>query len=239
MTVEEKMDRNDRLLAAEYALGVLPHAEREVFSARLKHEADLRAEVEFWQGHYEPLSDTIEPVTPPAGLFSQIEQQLFGEAASSQLSNEKSNRLWSSLGFWRGLAFASLVGLALVTTLFFVPLQTTDAPTAAYVADLTGEQDLVRLVALYEQGSGQLRLNRTKGEAASDRDFELWLIEGDNPPVSLGVLPRALKAVLEVPEALRAKIPGGVLAISDEPTGGSPTGTATGPVLAVGKISAI
>ena len=37
--------------------------------------------------------------------------------------------------------------------------------------------------------------------------------------------------------ALRAALEGAVLAISDEPTGGSPTGAPTGDVLALGEIT--
>ncbi len=239
MTMEEKKDRDDKLLAAEYALGVLPHAERQAFSARLDHEAELRSEVEFWYEHYEPLSEAIDPATPPARLFRQIELQLFGEATKAQTTASNSTGLWSSLGFWRGLAFASLVGMIVMATLVFVPLRVPKSPVPTYIAELSGDADLVQLVALYEEGTGRLRVNRTKGEAPSDRDFELWLVEGGNDPVSLGVLPREPKGVLQIPEALRAKIPGSVLAISDEPAGGSPTGAATGPVLAVGNVSVI
>ncbi len=235
MTVDKKMDRDDRLLAAEYALGVLPHAERQRFSARLEQEPDLRAEVDVWEGHFEPLTNEIEATPPPPAMYGLIEQRLFG--ASSTPATPKG--LWSSIGFWRGLAFASLVAIAVMASLLFATLRPTDAPEGTYVANLSGETNLVQLVALYEASSGQLRLNRTKGEAAAERDFELWLIEGDNAPISLGVLPREAHASLQVPAALRAKMPGGVLAISDEPAGGSPTGQATGPVLAVGAISQI
>ena len=77
------------------------------------------------------------------------------------------------------------------------------------------------------------------GAPAPDRDFELWLIDGDAPPVSLGVLPFTAKPVIAVGESLRDKLPTGVLAISDEPKGGSPTGLPTGPVLATGKVTAL
>ncbi|SNY90906.1 Anti-sigma-K factor RskA [Cohaesibacter sp. ES.047] len=233
MTAQEKKDRDDRLLAAEYALGVLPHDERQVFSARLERETDLRQEVAFWDAHYEPLSDLIEPVTPPATLYAKIEEQLFDS------SSEKKAGLWSSLGFWRGLTFASLIGFALMTSVLVVTLRMPDAPGPSYVAELSGDAGAVRLVALYEEQTGQLRLNRTQGVAAPERDFELWLIAGENAPVSLGVLPEETQAVLTVPESLKAKLPGSVLAISDEPAGGSPTGEVTGPVLATGNVSVI
>lgn len=236
MTVDEKKECDDKLLAAEYALGTLPHAERQAFSVRLDREADLRAEVDLWHGHFEPLADLIDPTPPPANLFGQIEQRVFGAAARPAAT---SHGLWSSLGFWRGLAFASLLACIVTISLLFISQPSPNNAAETYIANLTGEADQVQLAALYDAESGQLRLNRTKGQAAATRDFELWLIEGGNAPVSLGVLPKEPQGSLSVPLALRAKMRGGVLAISDEPTGGSPTGKATGPVLAVGAISAI
>jgi anti-sigma-K factor RskA len=44
---------------------------------------------------------------------------------------------------------------------------------------------------------------------------------------------------LPLPEALRGTVAGLVLAVSDEPPGGSPTGAPTGAVLAVGQVSAL
>ena len=110
---------------------------------------------------------------------------------------------------------------------------------AGFVAELSGETGAVRLVAFYDAASGQLRLHRTEGTAATGRAFELWLIAGAEKPVSLGLLPDDARTVLSLPEALTAKLGAAVLAISDEPAGGSATGQPTGAVLATGKVSAI
>ena len=76
----------------------------------------------------------------------------------------------------------------------------------------------------------------SSGGARPGRALELWLIEGDDPPVSLGVLPDTEATVLQVDAAVAAALPGGVLAVSDEPPGGSPTGQPTGDVLATGQV---
>jgi anti-sigma-K factor RskA len=67
----------------------------------------------------------------------------------------------------------------------------------------------------------------------------LWLIAGNNAPVSLGVLPDAGAVTLMVAEALAVQLAGGTLAISDEPDGGSPTGAPTGAVLATATVSGV
>jgi len=41
---------------------------------------------------------------------------------------------------------------------------------------------------------------------------------------------------IQVPAALAPLVAGGTLAITDEPLGGSPTGVATGAILAVGPV---
>ena len=56
-------------------------------------------------------------------------------------------------------------------------------------------------------------------------------------PISIGVLPQTGQGELDVPEDLRARLTEGVvLAVSLEPFGGSPTGKATGPVVALGEV---
>ena len=81
----------------------------------------------------------------------------------------------------------------------------------------------------------QLTLTRTAGRAASaGKDYELWLIDGDKPPVSLGVL-TAASVTIPAPKAAV----GFLLAITLEPKGGAPEGKPTGPILAAGPLKAV
>jgi anti-sigma-K factor RskA len=57
--------------------------------------------------------------------------------------------------------------------------------------------------------------------------------------VSLGVIPRDPEGVVDVSAELAAEFPGNALALSDEPLGGSPTGQATGPVVAIGPLTGL
>mgnify|MGYP000881567588 CR=1 FL=1 len=84
-----------------------------------------------------------------------------------------------------------------------------------------------------------MRLNRLEGAPATGRSLELWLIAGNEAPVSLGVLPQDAASRITLPAALRGKLVGSVLAISDEPEGGSPTGAPTGAVLATGELTRV
>ncbi len=245
MTGEADDSRSDEILAAEYAIGVLPHGERQAFAARLEREPDLAREVRFWDEKLIDLADGIEPATPPAALFSALEEHLFADEASGAAAAPPASRpgFFNSLAFWRGLSLAAGAAAIVFAVLFVNEVRAPDAPGmpvgASYVAELTGETGAVRLVALYDARSGTMRINRIKGTAPQGRAFELWLIDGDKDAVSLGVLPDSPMAALTVPEALRDGVSDGILAISDEPAGGSQTGLPTGPVLAAGKVVTI
>ena len=224
---------DDDMLAAEYALGVLQGEPRDAFAARLAGNPGLLAQVHFWEEHFTQLSQDIAPVAPPQHLLARIEHRLHGQRRSAQRAS-----LWNSLGFWRGLALASLVA-AIAIGAWSMMQQPQGTPGQELVAELAGDSGQVRLVAFYDETTGELRLNRTEGQPATGRSFELWLIAGQDAPISIGVLPSGTTSRHTIPAALRAKFPNAVLAISDEPQGGSPTGSPTGPVLATGKLTAI
>ena len=110
-------------------------------------------------------------------------------------------------------------------------------PAQTYVAELTDDLDTFVVQARFDPASNQLDLTRTAGGPREGRALEIWLIAGDNAPVSLGVWPKGqANAVPDIPADLALQMAGGVLAVSDEPEGGSPTGAPTGDVLAVGQV---
>jgi anti-sigma-K factor RskA len=223
---------DDDMLAAEYALGVLQGEAREAFTRRLEDDPGLSENLRFWEEHFAQLAGGIAPVAPPQHVLARIENSLF---TSRQQSARPS--LWNSLGFWRGLAIASLVAVVAIGGWNYSLQQ--GGPGQALVAEVAGEQGFVKLVAFYDGETGELRINRTEGAAASGRSFELWLIAGQDAPISLGVLPVETPTTHSIPVALRGKFVNSVLAISDEPQGGSPTGAPTGAVLATGKLTEI
>ena len=110
-------------------------------------------------------------------------------------------------------------------------------PAQTYVAELTDDLDTFVVQARFDPASNQLDLTRTAGGPREGRALEMWLIAGDNAPVSLGVWPKGqANVVLDISADLALQMAGGVLAVSDEPEGGSPTGAPTGDVLAVGQV---
>lgn len=97
----------------------------------------------------------------------------------------------------------------------------------------SGETDY-RFLAVHEEGSDKVRMTLVSGAVEPEKDFELWLVEPQSDTVSLGVISPGKSAVELSPEHVRILESGGLLAVSVEQKGGSPTGTAEGPVVAVG-----
>lgn len=228
---------SDDMLAAEYVLGVLPGAERALLVTRMKREPALEKLVEEWHERLSPLGNEYPETAPPASVKQALDKRLF---ASTAVTAPARDSLWNNLAFWRAGAIAAFgalaVSLIVPATLVTPPSQ----PAPGLAAALASDASPVRYLALYEPSGQALRLSHVAGERVSGHDFELWLIEGGNAPVSLGVIPdgKAITITLSA-EIVRRLAEGAALAISDEPAGGSKTGAPTGDVLAVGEIRSI
>lgn len=231
---QSKGDRSrDEVLAGEYVLGVLSAAERQKVDARLRHDRQFAAMVRRWESNLTQFNDDYAEVAPPDQLFARVEGRIF--ASPSNVAALKGN-LWNSLALWRGLSLASLAALGLVVGLNYAD-RLRPKPDVALTADLAGENQAIALHARYDSGSGRLSVTPVASGGQEEKSLELWLVEGDQTPISLGVLPQTGQGELDVPQDLRERLTGGiVLAVSLEPFGGSPTGQATGPVIALGKV---
>ena len=215
-------------LAAEYALGLLTPGEALAFEDVLSVDPDMRDHYAAWAKDFATLTDEIAPVAPPPALETRISEALFG------VPEKKS--IWSRFGVigpvLGGLVAAGLVLVVLGQSNF---LRET-AP--AYVAEIAAEDSSLVIKANFDPKNSTLQMTRMEGDLTQGRSQELWLIAGENAPVSLGIWPQGqAQAVVVVPADLMGLMPGGVLAITDEPLGGSPTGGPTGAVLAAGPVT--
>ena len=223
---------DDDMLAAEYVAGVLPADERQMASRRIDTEPAFARLVDQWEVRLAPLGNAYQPVEPPASVKAAIDRRLFTGAERRRpvdqpciLARACGCRARRS----RGRYCCSLRQSARRNSL---PLR--------LVASLAAEGSDVRYLAVYDAARCEVSLSHVSGERASGRDFELWMIEGSNPPVSMGVIPvGATTHIVITPEIRDRLASGAVLAISLEPAGGSPTGQPTGPVVATGDLKNI
>ena len=201
----------DHLLAAEYVTGVLALSERVAVEARLRGDAGLAELVTDWENRFEDLNEDYAEVAAP-NLLPMIEARLFPVQAKPSL--------WSNLWAWGAAATAAVAVVAYLALTPAAPsfVATLDGGTLKYEAVITQDR---------------LTITRVSGAAAdATHSLELWIINGDNPPVSLGVIDGDRETI-----SLPGVTAGEVLAITVEPLGGSPTGAPTTAPVAVGKLT--
>ena len=222
-------------LVAEYVLGLLSASEHERVGRLIENDQNLRAERDFWVSRFAALNAEYEETPVPAHLYAAIEARAFGDVVRVG----RSLPWWESLMVWRGIA-AGALAVAVAAVGFNLMQPRFDANTMAVqlVAALQAHEGSgIEFVALYDEGSGQVRITSLKGAAVPDKDFELWYINGDQPAVSMGVIPVNERREITVDPAVIG--PGTVLAVTLEQPGGSPTGVAQGPIVAVGSATPI
>jgi len=233
---EMRDPRRDEVIAGEYVLGVLSAEDRRKVEARLAKDRQFAAMVNRWEENLSTFNDDYEALQPPPRAYSAIEQRILGTAPpDAAFSGKVAGGFWNSLALWRSLALASLVtsvGLALSMSTLMAPRPMS---SGRLVADLAGENAAINLVARYDEANGALRVTPVAAGKQKEKSLELWLVEEGKSPISLGVLPQTGEGELAVPAVMRGRlVQGAVLAVSVEPFGGSPTGSATGPVIASG-----
>jgi anti-sigma-K factor RskA len=210
----------DSSLAGEYVLGVLDAADRAAVEARIRTDAAFAAEVAAWERRFEGMNERFADVPAP-NLLPQIEARLFGHPAPRPSAMHWLARFLAGAGVAAAIALAAFVVLR--------PAPRPDGPVMT--ATLSAEDATLAFSARYQDGT--LTVTRTIGAAAPQGQVhELWVIVGDAAPVSLGLLDQATFT-----RPLDALPDGAVLAVSLEPSGGSPTGAPTGPVLAAGPVA--
>jgi len=90
------MDRDTDGLAAEYVLGTLAGEARDQFVETLAHDPALEKLVADWEQRLAPLSERIEPMNPPAGLWDKIDAAV--DVAASP--GEKAINIRAGEGDW-------------------------------------------------------------------------------------------------------------------------------------------
>lgn len=241
----------DDALAMEFALGTLDRATRKAAETRLLSDAPFRMMVEGWQKMLAPLDAETEAVLPPAsvwaGVMADIEPARPPVRAAGTANAPRG--LWHNLAFWRGLGLASPALAAVALFAINPSAPSAVAPGAGAVVQslptqlsttLAGADGAALLAATWDPLRGTVVLTPATGREDPGKSVELWVIEGESAPRSLGLIaidaPNAHTISSQVVSGLK---PGSVLAISIEPIGGSPTGLPTGPVIATGKLSAV
>ncbi len=218
-------------LAGEYVLGTLRGLARQRFEHWLEEDAHLRQRVEAWERRLHPLVESLPPVEPPARVWRALKRQV-------QPPRER-RRLWDNLLFWRtvGLTASALAMALLLLYLGLAPPPLEPPPN--YIVVLNNPQGQPAWLVSADIRAGRLTLKTVRPQRLpANKVFELWMLPGgDQPPRSLGLIPVSGRLSVALPLPSTKALAGAQgLAVSLEPTGGSPTGQPTGPVLYQGPL---
>ena len=213
-------DRRRRLelVAAEYVLGTLPRQAR----ARLKRAAladpVVAAVIGEWEQRLDGLADAAPAIAPPPRVWDAIARRLdFAKGALAIAS------------------FAGMLALGVGT------LVNRGEPAGTIVVLLAGADAKPVLVATTSRSERALHVKAVGTIALPPgKSLELWLLPDAGAPRSMGLVDASRTVTLPLDATGETFLAGAKgLAISLEPSGGSPTGAPTGPILYTGKIETI
>lgn len=252
MKYRDKPELVERL-AAEYALGTLHGRARRRFVAWMAEDAALRKCVADWETRLMPMSAGVLAVNPSERVWRGIKAAIAPGAPDSVAPK----RLWDSLAFWRGLSLAS-AGLAaallvfvgqrppeivervrLVERIVEKPMRVSDGANPwqpSFVASLKDKDGKTMLMLYVGRNSDELWVKYEGDTMPTDASLELWGLDGDARPKSLGLIRKGGSDMIKLPDmADKSVAPFKRLAVSMEPMGGSKVGTPTGPVMYQGE----
>jgi anti-sigma-K factor RskA len=219
-----------RRLAAEYTLGTMPSLARRRFERLMAEDPALARLVGEWADRLAPLDDVAPTAEPPSRVWRAIERRIADGMGTAPAS---SPGWFGSLAFWRGLALAAATAAA--GLFIYVAAFSGRAPVPHVLAVLSGRGGVPGWVAVTGPKPGEVSFSAvTPAREPKPQAFELWSITA-GAPRPLGLLPQNPGTAVTFSLA-QLPAPGGVLAVSLEPPGGSPTGLPTGPVLYQGKV---
>jgi anti-sigma-K factor RskA len=226
-TNPELIDR----LSSEYVLGTLRGPARRRFERWRESSATVDERCRFWEERLMPLAKGLAPIEPPAHVWRGIRTRLnLAEGARAPISIRT-----------LALAASVLVVLGLGALLYWrsivpgkvVELATISAPTGAPVWN----------VEIYAPSGGSGRMIVRTGAlpaAPAGRDYELWALPKGGAPVSLGVLPSRGVSRQQLTQTQQSALANSVqVAVSLEPSGGSPTGQPTGAIVFVAPLRTV
>lgn len=223
-------------LAAEYVLGTMPHRARLRFEGQLRLDPVLRKHVAEWEARLTPMASAIPEVEPPRRVWLAIQERIQGRR------QQQTRSWWSSLAFWRSATV--LASAALVAVVFIVapaPEPTREDATMMVVVMDDMQTKSPAMTVSWEPGPRAQKILRLRvmghAEMAPDTAWELWMLPGVNrPPVSLGLITTHELQTLLVPAGLAESLDHAWgLGMTVEPSGGSPSGTPSNPMLYMGQ----
>lgn len=237
-------DDNANLRYAEYVLGVLDADARAEVAREMHISAQAAAAVALWEHRLLPLHEDVAPSDPPLYVWARIRNALQLDAPMRKQDAPARPHLWNNLRFWHWLGLGTSVLAAACLVLLLTPSHRAPLPAQPpipYMASTITQSDgHVGWTATIDLQRARIVVVPVAPQAlVQGRAPELWLIPEGKKPIAVGMIDSRTPTTLTLSGAQLTQLkPTAALAVSVEPTGGSPTGQPTGPVIAKGMIGA-
>lgn len=240
------------LFAAELAFGLLDGSERgEAESLRLKDRV-FAARVAKWNAVAEAWLEGLPDHAPSPELWDRVTAliarlpDLPRQSADDGAGPVALPVPVRSPGAWRPLAIAAGLLACLFAGLWAsrlgepVPVPTASTAGRFSVAQIGGTGKAQLATVFYDRAAGTLTVRIAAIAPAANKAPELWLIDGPNPPHSLGFGQSGGATRMQANAPLqRSLVDGAVLAITLEPMSRHPHAAPSSKILGTGTISTL
>lgn len=228
MTSEQSSEDKD-LIAAEFALGLLTGDDLVEAQRLAATDADFAKSVVEWEIRLAAMTDELAWEQPNPALKKAIFADLFPDA--------KRSPFWQRLWVWQATVAFSL--LALVGVLAFDFNKPVETSGPLYTAQIVSESGDFRVVAVVDKSTNQVFLTRTAGAAPEGRILQVWAHGEGEPAISVGLWSAGDTISLPMPQTIAAVQGVLTLGVSEEPPGGSTTGSPSGRVFGTVDIPSV
>ncbi|MGB3469976.1 MAG: anti-sigma factor [Erythrobacter sp.] len=255
----ENPEMRERVLAAEYSLGLLEGEELLAARGREATDADFAARREWWDNWFVPLSDGVSGAQPGDHVWAAIAAQVDARTGAGTGTGDAGGTdnvvlldMERRLTRWKWTAAITSAAAAVALALFaFGP---NSNPVSQDTPELAANEAAAPLMASIPIGDTALRLGVTFLPASAEilvsaaglsadgvHDHELWLVPEDGSAAqSLGVVVPGEERRFNLSDSVAAKMGDGVkLLLTREPLGGKPENQDAGPVVAEGALQQV
>jgi anti-sigma-K factor RskA len=250
-----EVTRDDPLIAAEWALGLLEGEELLAARGKATTDPDFAWRKQWWDDWFAPLTDGMAGAEPGEQVWDGIAARIAAQQTAADVAAASPDApainvvaLEARVRRWQWVAGISSMAAAVALALFLSsplgspatpPVQVAAAdPMVATVP--IGETGL-RLDVTYIPESEKMLVAALGLTADGVHDHELWLVPADGSALqSLGVVTPGEVRSMALPAAVTAKLSDGAsLVLTREPIGGKPEGVDAGPVVAKGAFTRV
>lgn len=244
-------EQRERILAAEYSLGLLEGEELLAARGRMANDPEFAWRRQWWDDWFVPLSDDVTGAEPGVHVWDAISAQVQPQTASDRadatnvvvLEMERRVRHWQ----WTAGLTSAAAAIALALFAFTPgsdPIPDTAPQMAAAQTPLMASipvGDTLRLGVTFLPGRDEMLVSAAGFTADGVHDHELWLVPADGGELqSLGVVVPGEERRVTLASDIASNMGDGVqLVLTREPLGGKPEGVDAGPVVAQGSFGAV